>query len=173
LLLSGSEITSGSKDTEPTNRRCILAIASGPTDPGFATRDRAALRDCWVAGFLTVRSAAAPNSGGAENDRDHQTRARHRPSLSRRFGREATVYASDVTREQAESECERLAAESPDRATHSWLPRGEADGSWSVVKVHVPPADRSELTAETRADERPPTGDDPRPGMLRNIPPYG
>ena len=78
-----------------------------------------------------------------------------------------------MTREQAEAECKRLAGESPDRETHRWLPREEEDGSWSVVKVNLPPADPSDLTAETRADELPPTGDDPRPGMLRNIPPYG
>ena len=78
-----------------------------------------------------------------------------------------------MTREQAEAECKRLADESPERETHRWLPREEADGSWSVVKVGLAPNSSADLTAETRADEKPPTPDDPRPGMLRNIPPYG
>lgn len=78
-----------------------------------------------------------------------------------------------MTRDQAEAEAKRLATDSPDRETHRWLPREEADGSWSVVKVNIPPGKDQELTAETEAAERPPTPDDPRPGMLRNIPPYG
>jgi hypothetical protein len=82
-------------------------------------------------------------------------------------------YAGTMTREQAEREAKRLAAESPERETHRWLSREEADGSWSVVKINIPPATEPELTAETEAAERPPTPDDPRPGMLRNIPPYG
>jgi hypothetical protein len=79
-----------------------------------------------------------------------------------------------MTREQAEAECRRLAEESPERKTHRWLPREEADGSWSVVRVGLAPTDPADLTAETRADERPPTPDDPRPGPFKNIgPPYG
>jgi hypothetical protein len=39
--------------------------------------------------------------------------------------------------------------------------------------VNLPPTDATESTPETRAEEKPPTPDDPRPGMLRNIPPYG
>jgi hypothetical protein len=78
-----------------------------------------------------------------------------------------------MTREQAEAECKRLAAESPERETHRWLTREEGDGTWSVVKVNLPPTDATESTPETRAEEKPPTPDDPRPGMLRNIPPYG
>jgi|GEM_PF-5146545 len=30
-----------------------------------------------------------------------------------------------------------------------------------------------ELTPETRADERPPEGEDPRPAAFRNVPPFG
>jgi hypothetical protein len=95
------------------------------------------------------------------------------PGQPAAFDDERRFRLLEVNREQAEAECKRIAGESRDRATHSWLPREEADGSWSVVKVNVPPADRSKLTAESRADERPLTGDDPRPGIFRNIPPYG
>ncbi len=68
-----------------------------------------------------------------------------------------------MTREEAEHACKRLAAEHPDRETHRWVPREESDGLWGVAKIHIAPFDADELTAETRADERPPTPDDPRP----------
>jgi hypothetical protein len=68
--------------------------------------------------------------------------------------------------------CKRLAAEHPDRETHRWHPREEGDGSWVVIKVALPPADPVRAT-ETRADERPETGDDPRSNVFRNVPPFG
>jgi hypothetical protein len=67
-----------------------------------------------------------------------------------------------MTREEAEQACKRLAAEHPDRQTHRCVPRETQGGSWEVVKVHLAPSDDEHLTAETRADERPPTGNDPR-----------
>ena len=67
-----------------------------------------------------------------------------------------------MTHEEAEQACNRLAAEHPDRMTHRWVPREAKDGSWEVVKVHLAPSDDEHLTAETRADEKPPTWDDPR-----------
>ena len=67
-----------------------------------------------------------------------------------------------MTKEEAEQACNRLAAEHPDRETHRWVPREAKDGSWEVVKVHLAPTDDDHLTAETRADERPPSPDDPR-----------
>jgi hypothetical protein len=45
-----------------------------------------------------------------------------------RFAREAAVYPSGMTRKQAEAECARLAAESPNRTTHRWLPKEDLDG---------------------------------------------
>jgi hypothetical protein len=78
-----------------------------------------------------------------------------------------------MTRQQADAECKRLAEESPERDTHQWLPREEADGSWSVVKVGLAPHDTEKLTAETRADEKPPTPDDPRSIARRLGAPYG
>jgi hypothetical protein len=73
-----------------------------------------------------------------------------------------------MTQEQAEREAERLAAEHPDREAAQWRPREEPDGSWSVVKIALAPIDE-DLQAETRADERPPTADDPRSPSVRNV----
>ena len=70
---------------------------------------------------------------------------------------------------QARAECERLATEHPDRETHQWRPRHEPDGSWSVVKIALAPAQPT--TAETRAEEKPPTADDPRSSAMQNIGP--
>jgi hypothetical protein len=68
-----------------------------------------------------------------------------------------------MTREEAEAACRKLAAEHPDRKTHRWVPRETADGRWEIAKISLPPREDPDLTAETRADERPPTPDDPRP----------
>jgi hypothetical protein len=67
-----------------------------------------------------------------------------------------------MTHEEAEQACNRLAAEHPDRETHRWVPHQAKDGSWDVAKIALAPSDDENLTAETRADEKPPTGDDPR-----------
>jgi hypothetical protein len=73
-----------------------------------------------------------------------------------------------MTRAEAERQCTRLAAEHPDRATHQWRPREEADGEWSVVKIALPPIDPNRH-AELRADEKPPTADDARSAHERNV----
>ena len=65
--------------------------------------------------------------------------------------------------------CAKLAAEHPDRDSHQWRPRQEPDGSWSVVKIALPPSQPT--TAETRAEEKPPTADDPRTGSMQNLGP--
>lgn len=62
-----------------------------------------------------------------------------------------------MTREEAVRECERLAQESPERATHSWMPREDATGVWSVARVNLPPADAGQRVPETRAAARPPS----------------
>jgi hypothetical protein len=77
-----------------------------------------------------------------------------------------------MTRAEAEAECRRLAAESPERETHRWLPREGEDGEWSVVKIALAPHEEP-TGAETRGDERPPTPDDPRPAQWQNVPPWG
>lgn len=70
---------------------------------------------------------------------------------------------------EAREACARLAREHPERETHRWHPREEADGSWSVVKIALPSNLGS--TAETRAEGRPPTADDPRTAAMRNLGP--
>jgi hypothetical protein len=39
----------------------------------------------------------------------------------------------------------------------------EEDGEWRVAKIGLAPADEEISGTEVRADERPPTPDDPRP----------
>jgi hypothetical protein len=77
-----------------------------------------------------------------------------------------------MTHEEAQRECARLAAEHLDRETHHWQHREEPDGERSVVKINMPPPDL-DRTAEVRAEEKPPTPDDPRPAAFQNIPPFG
>jgi hypothetical protein len=77
-----------------------------------------------------------------------------------------------MTREQAISECGRLARESDDRATHSWLPRELAPGQWAVVRVGLPT--QRPLGSLTEAKPRPAPADDPRPALWRDVGgPYG
>jgi hypothetical protein len=72
-----------------------------------------------------------------------------------------------MTRDEAISECSRLAREHSDRATHSWLPRELAPGEWAVVRVGVPRANPLGTTQESKP--RPPMADDPRPAMWRDV----
>jgi hypothetical protein len=74
-----------------------------------------------------------------------------------------------MTREEAEQQCKCLAAESPERETHRWIPRQEESGEWAVLKIGLPP-NRLEGTPETRADEKPPTPGDPRTSP--EVPPW-
>ncbi|HEX2129677.1 MAG TPA: hypothetical protein VHF58_10725 [Solirubrobacterales bacterium] len=75
-----------------------------------------------------------------------------------------------MTREEAEREAARLADEHPDRETHRFLARVQEDGSWAVVKIGLAPT--GELTPETRAEEKPPTGGDPRTVSQQNMGPH-
>jgi hypothetical protein len=73
-----------------------------------------------------------------------------------------------VTHEEADALAARLNAEHPDRDTHQWRTREGADG-WDVIKIGLPAKEAEETHAEQRADERPPTADDPRPSYDRNV----
>jgi hypothetical protein len=68
-----------------------------------------------------------------------------------------------MTRDEAERACAKLAAESPDRETHRFLPREDETGDWSVVKVNLPPGTGATGTA-TEAKPRPEQPGDPRDG---------
>ncbi len=71
---------------------------------------------------------------------------------------------------EARHACARFEAAHQDRHTHQWQPRQEADGYWSVVKIALPP--RGPLGTETRAEEKPPTPDDPRTVATQNLGPH-
>jgi hypothetical protein len=71
-----------------------------------------------------------------------------------------------MTQGEAQAECDRLASEHPDRLTHSWLPRQDATGEWTVAKVGVPRPRAGGTTQEARP--RPPSADDPRPAFWRD-----
>jgi hypothetical protein len=75
-----------------------------------------------------------------------------------------------MTEAEAREACARLAETDPDRATNQWHPRKEADGTWSVAKIGIPPT--GPLTPETRADEKPATADDPRTAAMQNLGPH-
>jgi hypothetical protein len=75
-----------------------------------------------------------------------------------------------MTREEAERERDRLTREHPDRTTHRWMARSDAEGEWSVVKIGLPPGMRVDpLTATTEAKPKPPQAEDPRSAHSRNV----
>ena len=82
----------------------------------------------------------------------------------------SAAYTWPMNREEAEGSAQRLAEEHPDRASHRWVPREEPDGSWSVVKVRMPPGMRVDpLKTTVEAKPRPAQPDDPRPSYDRNV----
>jgi hypothetical protein len=76
-----------------------------------------------------------------------------------------------MTSDEAKAVCAANAASHPDREAAQWRPREAPDGTWSVMRIDLPPA--QETTPEVRADEKPPTADDPRSAIFQNISPYG
>jgi len=74
-----------------------------------------------------------------------------------------------MTREEAEATSIRLAREHPDRETHRFVPSKDGAGVWSVAKIGLAPVSGAPLTNGTRADEKPPTADDPRDSFSRNV----
>ena len=73
-----------------------------------------------------------------------------------------------MTREEAELKAATLNSEHPDRAKAHWRAQ-EMAGVWQVVRIGLPPTVPQNLTAETQADERPPTADDPRTNFDVNV----
>lgn len=76
-----------------------------------------------------------------------------------------------MTEIEAKKRCAELASTSPERETHSWLPRQAADGRWGVVKLAVP-SPASPETSETSAADHQMIKDDPRPAIHQNFPPW-
>ena len=61
-----------------------------------------------------------------------------------------------MTRDEVQAECARLAAEHPDRETHRFIPREGPDGTWSVVKIGLPPVAAKPPGQEARVNQKPP-----------------
>lgn len=74
-----------------------------------------------------------------------------------------------MTREEATALCARLRETHADRFTHQWRPRQDASGDWTVLKIALPERRDEDRRTEQRADERPPSADDPRPAFERNV----
>jgi hypothetical protein len=72
-----------------------------------------------------------------------------------------------MRREDAEAQKDRLQR---DDHEHTYLVRGRSGGEWEVVRI-----DLAHRTAHLRAERGKPTDppDDPRPSLIRQIPPYG
>jgi hypothetical protein len=80
-----------------------------------------------------------------------------------------------MTEKEAHERCAELAAHSPERFTHSWVPR-EGDQGWTIVKLAVPAATSPPITTTNpdrpqEAQEDPPlTGDqEHRSGRFRPL----
>jgi hypothetical protein len=73
-----------------------------------------------------------------------------------------------MTKDEALALAAQHNAEHPDRETHQWRARPDGE-DWSVVKIGLPRPRPEEMQAEQRADERPPSSDDPRPAHDRNV----
>lgn len=79
----------------------------------------------------------------------------------------AAQQRGELSEQRAKEICDHLGATHADRDTYQWMPRRTEQG-WQVVKIALPPlTDR--LTTETRADEKPDVGDDPRNAINRNV----
>jgi hypothetical protein len=79
-----------------------------------------------------------------------------------------------MTRKEAEQLRERLSQEHPDRANHTWIARQDSPGDWSLAKIRLPDGVKLEpLKATVEAKPKPRDAEDPRPGVFRDIPPYG
>ncbi len=77
-----------------------------------------------------------------------------------------------MTHEQASTRCQQLNAdEDRDR---EWFTRQVEDDDWEIVSVAIPGGHgRGPLKAAVESRPRPSEPADPRPTVIRNIPPYG
>jgi len=79
-----------------------------------------------------------------------------------------------MTRGEAETRCAERNSLRPDGDNRHWLAREGDGGEWNVVSVRVPGfAAGRPYKATTEAKPRPSQADDPRPNVLRDVPPYG
>ncbi len=73
---------------------------------------------------------------------------------------------------EARERCVKLAEESPDRETHSWVARKGEGGSWSVIKLAVPSPGASPSATSTGKEEMA-VREDPRSPFRSNAGPGG
>lgn len=78
-----------------------------------------------------------------------------------------------MNQQEAEALCAKYAAEHPDRETHSWIARPTGDGEFAVIKIGLPPIEKLNLKTNAGEEDAPQTGDDPRPSLFQNVPPFG
>jgi len=76
-----------------------------------------------------------------------------------------------MNEQEARERVAKLTAESPERETHSWIPRKGPDGEWSIVKLAVP-SPKTVETSTTQPGQNQAAKDDPRSPMEQNIPPW-
>jgi hypothetical protein len=76
--------------------------------------------------------------------------------------RPRTGYLDGMRKDEAEARCEQLNREHPDRATHRWFTREDAEGGWTVVRVAVGAGARPTGTAQPPKPQPP----DATPGEL-------
>ncbi len=76
-----------------------------------------------------------------------------------------------MTEAEAKNRCEDLSATSPERGTHSWLPRVGENGDWSVVKLAVPSIE-TQKTGKASASTTQAAKDDPRSSLEQRFPPW-
>ena len=76
-----------------------------------------------------------------------------------------------MTEEEAKALCFELASTSPDRETHSWIPRQGEGGEWSVVRLAIPPLAPTKAKA-SKSPESKGLRDDPRAATEQNVPPH-
>jgi hypothetical protein len=77
-----------------------------------------------------------------------------------------------MTHEQALARCRELNA-GEDRA-REWFPKQLGHDEWEIVSVAIPGAHRNgPLKASIESRPQPAEPPDPRPTIIRNIPPYG
>ncbi|MBV9194152.1 MAG: hypothetical protein JO168_08390 [Solirubrobacterales bacterium] len=80
-----------------------------------------------------------------------------------------------MTRAEAQARAEQLNRAAPDRSRHHWTIRDRGGGDWEVLRVTVPGVQfgAGPLRAATEQRPRPDEPPDPRPSLIRQIPPYG
>ncbi|MGI8412863.1 MAG: hypothetical protein ACR2QA_10325 [Solirubrobacteraceae bacterium] len=80
-----------------------------------------------------------------------------------------------MRREEAEARAGHLNRERPDRAQYHWIAQHGGSDGWRVVRVSVPGMRFTvdPVKESTSARPRPEVPDDPRPSLIRSIPPWG